>query len=280
MSVQGSGFDPRAFWSDLVSGSGGLENVGHPRLGVYNAWAYRFRLAALQKVLAPGTLAGARVFEAAFGEGFYLKHWRRAGVSRVDGMDISPRAVASATSAFPEFGLRCGDLADDASFQGLARYDVVTAIDVLYHIPDATAWTRALGNLLDLVDEDGVFITTDKFPASGSYQKYPHVKRRSLAMWRDELGAKGFKIHRILPVFLLMDDPITFGENPGLGRLAAFQWKVLTEPIKALKGVPKLQSLLASAIAAAQYLPERVAMSLLRRTPNLELLVCTREGGG
>jgi hypothetical protein len=153
---------------------------------------------------------------------------------------------------------------------------VVTALDVLYHVVDDRAWAATLENLLTLVDSRGVFITTEKFPRSGVAQKYPHVRRRPLRMWQEVLAGRGFEVRRIVPVFLFMDDPIVDGERPWLGRLAAIQWKVLTEPIKALKSVPAIQGGFATAVAAAQWIPERLAMSLLARTPNLEMLVCSR----
>lgn len=271
-----STFDPGEYWDKLVAGDGRLANVGHPTLGAYNRWAYRFRLRALRRATRGIELAGKRVFKGGFGEGFYLPHWKAGGVARVDGVDISDRAVAAARAAYPESDLRTGDLGTDTWVRGLGRYDIVTAIDVLFHVTDDGAWERSLDNLLGLVDDGGVFLATEKFPATGIAQEYPHMRRRSLDHWESALEKRGFVVRRLIPAFLFMDDPVTDGHQRILGRMAAIQWKLLTEPIKALKAFPRVQAGLASAVALAQWLPETLALTLLERTPNLEFLVCSR----
>jgi hypothetical protein len=271
-------FQPATYWSGLVRGDGRLANVGHPRLGAYNRWAYRLRLTGLRRAIRDVDLGGARVFAGGFGEGYYLRHWSESGAAQVDGVDISPRAVESARRRFPRSRFRRADLTSGSWARDFGRYDLVTALDVLYHVVDDRAWEGALDNLLGLVDRGGVFVTTEKFPRFGVSQRYSHVRRRSLAMWREVLGERGFEVRRIVPVFLFMDDPITDGARPWLGRLATVQWKVATEPIKALKSIPRVQAGLATAVAAAQWLPEKLATLLLTRTPNLEMLVCSRSG--
>lgn len=154
----------------------------------------------------------------------------------------------------------------------------MTAIDVLFHVTDDGGWNRALDNLTGRVDHGGLFISTGKFPASGVAQRYSHMRRRSLDLWRNAMRDRGFTLRRLVPVFFLMDDPVTDGERRVLGRFAALQWKLLTEPIKALKALPRIQSAVATGVALAQYLPEKVSLSLLERTPNLEMLVWARDG--
>ncbi|MCH8165897.1 MAG: class I SAM-dependent methyltransferase [Planctomycetes bacterium] len=271
-----SAYDPRSYWNELVTGDGRLSNVGQPALGVYNSYAYRSRLRGLKKALEGVDLGRMKVFEAAFGEGFYLAYWQSQRVPVVAGMDISEAATGAAKAKFPQYDLRCGDLSCKSDFADFGCFDVVTAIDVLYHIVTDEPRERALRNLLSMVEAEGVFVFSDKFPREGSYQRFSHVRRRSLSMWERVLSDAGFSILRLLPVFVLMDDPIECGEHPWLGFLSMQQWRVGTKLLRATQDFPRLQSVLGFSYATIQCLPERALLAMLKRTPNLELAVCSR----
>ena len=277
--MQDEAYQPRDYWSALVEGTGSLANVGQPALGrAYNCWAYRFRLRALERALRGTDLPASRLFEAAYGEGFYLAYWKARGVRQVAGVDISQAAWEAAKERFPGFDLRHGDLTQPDVFDGLGRFDVVTAIDVLYHITDDDKWAAALGHVADLVDERGILVTTDKYPLREIHQRFPHVRRRPLSMWNEALAARGLEVRSITPVFVLMDDPITVGHHPWLGRLSSLQWRILTRPLKALSARPAFQDRLGSLVAACQYLPERALVGMLDRVPSTEIVVYERTG--
>jgi SAM-dependent methyltransferase len=280
MTTTASAFQPREYWSERITGNGSLANVGHVALGDYNRHAYPLRLEALSRAVAGLVPAAGRVFDGGFGEGVYLNYWLRRGALHVSGLDFSPRAVLSAKDRHPGFDLRLGDLSSPDDLAGFGRFDVVTAIDVLYHVVDDLAWAAALGNLLSLVGQGGVLVASDKFPARGAWQPMAHVRRRSLAMWRSVLAGHGFEIIRRVPVFVLMDDPITCGSHPWLGRLAWVQWKGLTKLIRLAAVAPWLHRGAATAVAGIQLPVERLLLRLLAESPNLELVVARRVTGG
>ena len=269
-------FQPRQYWSELISGDGSLANVGHRALGEYNKYAYPLRIEALSRALIGLAPAGPRVFDAGFGEGVYLNYWQHHGAAAVSGLDFSPRAVDAARERHPDFGLRQGDLSSGDDFSGFGKFDVVHAVDVLYHIVDDVKWASAIGNLVSLVERNGVFVCSDKFPANGTFQPMPHVRRRSLEMYEEELATRGFEVVRRVPVFVLMDDPITCGSHPTLGRLALLQWKVLTKLVRLASVSPSLHRVVASVVAHLQLPAERLLLRLLRETPNLEIIVARR----
>jgi hypothetical protein len=269
-------FHPREYWSERVTGDGSLANVGHPALGHYNLYAYPLRLEALSRAVAGLSPVGCRVFDGGFGEGVYLRYWMHRGASKISGADFSPGAVRAARARHPDFDLRQGDLSSPEDLSGFGRFDVVTAIDVLYHIMDDHAWVAAITNLLSLVDEEGIFVASDKFPVQDTWQPMPHVRRRSLAMWQSVLASSGFEVIRREPVFVLMDDPITVGSHPMLGRLAKIQWKTLTKLVRMAGSKPALHRRVAGMVARMQLPVERVLLHLLKETPNLELIVARR----
>ncbi|HWA15406.1 MAG TPA: methyltransferase domain-containing protein [Gemmatimonadales bacterium] len=273
-----SAYRPRDYWGRRVSGDGSLSNVGQAALGPYNEYAYPFRLHALDRLTTGVPVRGKRVFDGGFGEGVYLDYWTRRGVPELAGIDFSDRAVEAGRRRYPDSDLKTGDLSRADDFTPFRRYDIVTAIDVLYHVVDDAAWSAAVGNLLSLVAPEGYFIYSDKFPRSGAWQPMPHVRRRSRATWDERLAIGGFEVVRRVPVFVLMDDPITCGSHPLLGQLARLQWRLFAKLIRMSAAHPRLQRGIAFTVALMQAPPEHLLVRLLNESPNLELVLCRRVG--
>ncbi len=269
-------YQPKIFWGKLVSGNRDLSNVGHPSLGKFNQVAYGFRLSAFKKALSGISLAGIQIFEAAFGESFYLRFWQKQGVSKVAGMDISEEAVRAARKEFPMYQLQCGDLSCAEDFKGFGRYDIVTAVDVLYHITEDKLWHSAVKNLCGLVNQGGLFIFTEKFPKFKSPQNVSFAKRRPLSEWDGLMTAAGFKRIRMLPVFVFMDDPIVNGEHSWLGRFSMVQWRFGTKMVRIFEKWPVLRDAIGLLYGAVLFIPEKIFLFFLNRTPNLELAIYRR----
>lgn len=273
-----SAYHPRDYWGQRVSGDGSLANVGQTALGPYNGYTYPLRLEALDRLLEGVPVKELRVFDGGFGEGVYLDYWRRRGAATVAGIDLSERAVAAGKARYPGYELKIGDLSKADDFTPFRRYDIVTAIDVLYHVVDDAAWSAALGNMLSLVAPEGYFIFSDKFPSHGAYQPMAHVRRRSRALWSERLALAGFTVVRRVPVFVLMDDPITCGSHPLIGWLSRLQWRLFARLIRTTAHRPALQRALAMTAALMQSIPEHILVRTLSESPNLELALCRRTG--
>lgn len=270
-------YSPFAYWNSLVQGTGDLANVGQKALGSFNRYAYWFRLRAL-KIALQGRLTGKPVFfDAAFGEGFYLEYLVRNGVTNVHGIDLSNHAVKAARRRFPQYVFHQGDISRPrAMFRFSPVYDVVLAIDVLYHITSEQDWKRAVSNLARLVKPGGVLILTDKFPRSGIYQRYSHVRRRSLKMWSRELGCNGLVVSAIIPVFFFMDDPVPNSKRPIIFMIANAPWRIASKLLRISALHTLLQSFIAFLLACLMAPIELTALCLFRRLPNLEMIVCKR----
>ncbi len=280
METATGSFQPREYWSNLVSGDGSLANVGHRALGEYNRYAYPLRLDGLSRALDGLVPPAARVFDAGFGEGVYLDYWKARGAGQVSGLDFSARAVESARQRHPGFQLRQGDLSSGDDLAGFGKHDVVHAVDVLYHIVEDLKWAAAISNLVSLVDRNGVFVCSDKFPRNGPFQPMAHVRRRSLEMYREVLTVHGFEIIRRVPVFVLMDDPITCGSHQWLGRVSYLQWKVLTKLVRMAMPNRGLHHAVANVVAHIQLPAERALLRVLKESPNLEIIVARRTSDG
>lgn len=275
--VAGSGrYDARAYWRARIAGDGVLANVGQAALGAYNRYTYPLRLAAFDRALALAGVKPHRVFDAGFGEGVYLEYWARRGVSHVAGLDFSERAVAASRRRHPEYDLRAGDLSSWADLRSFGGFDVVTAIDVLYHVVDDHAWALAVDNLLRLVSPGGAFLFSDKIPIGAPTRPAPHVRRRPLGWWVERVERAGLALRARVPVFVLMDDPIVSGSLPWLGRLARLQWRIGAKLVRLSAGRPAVHEAVAGMVARLQLPPERLLLRRLARTPNLEIVVCRR----
>jgi 2-polyprenyl-6-hydroxyphenyl methylase/3-demethylubiquinone-9 3-methyltransferase len=114
----------------------------------WQRWLYRAKERAYRKLLARQnvSLDGARVLDFGCGTGFFEDLWESAGAREVAGIDIVPDAIAALAAAHPGRRYVCADLATDPSpLASLGSFNVVTAIDVLYHVID----DDALGRILD-----------------------------------------------------------------------------------------------------------------------------------
>ncbi len=227
----------------------------------------------------------ATIFECAFGTGFYLAYWRRRDCRTVMGVDLSPATVANNRRRFPEYDLRADDVARLAAWADWGdlqrRFNLVTAIDVVYHIVDEEPVERALSNLADLVAAGGILLVTEKFPAGDSaVREQRHVVRRPLGWYRRLLGARGLVLERTRPVFCCMDPPIRFGGQRWTARAAYCAWASMRLAIKFWPQNSMVQNVVGAGIGWTGAFVDRRIVRRLRRVPNLTIAVFRRRSDG
>lgn len=233
-------YDPVNYWSSLHDREpGGLSAVGYAALGTgFNRVAYRRRLSAARALLRRllGSDQAGRVLEAAVGVGAYAPLWRELGVRDWVGLDISTTAISNLQQRFPRARFLHVDIATTAAptWSGVGphhSFDIVTAIDVLYHLTDDAACNRALLNLASFVRSGGVLVISDVF-VERPYQRIEHVKRRPLDFYRDALAAANlFEVAR-QPVFGLLGDPVPRAGFHVRDFLLFSAWRVIQKAIR------------------------------------------------
>lgn len=191
-------YEPATYWDTRLRRNFSLRGVGHHQYAEhYNSWVYRAKARALRKAL-PAPAPGAKALDVGSGVGWVVQQLLGAGYDVV-GCDISPYAVEQLSATFPEqrfFQLRLGEdtLPHDV------RYDVVTILDVTYHIVDDMLWTRGVHDLAAALRPGGQLIVIDAFGAE-TRDPASHVRFRSLDMWRDVAAHAGLSLESVRPVY-------------------------------------------------------------------------------
>ena len=272
-------YDNQRYWSSVHEAhSGSLDAVGYTGFGPgFNGVAYRTRRAAVERAIrrAFGTQVSS-LFEGAVGTGAYAALWRRLGVQRWVGADIAEAAIGRLRAENPQHAFITCDLAAlDGERLDLGRFDVVTAIDVLYHLVNDAQYATALGNLAGLVRPGGILVVSDVFVPGAPLTIAAHVRRRPLANYLTNLP--GFNLVTREPVFAILGDPVRRPHHPG-DEAMFLAWRIIQ---KIVRMTPDRARPAVGALAAAAALPLDWALRRagLSSGINLELAVFRRTDG-
>jgi hypothetical protein len=197
------------YWESLhAERVGEFSAVGYPELGEgFNRATYELRLHALQRLLkrCPASQVTS-LLEGGVGIGAYAPVWRKLQVQRWIGLDISGTAIEQMSKKFAWGQFRKADLCDGAEIEaalGSSQFDLVTAIDILYHIVDDGSFRNALRNLSSRVRLTGHFVLSDIF-CQKECMPAAHVKRRSLKAYETILKPLGFRLITREQVFAII----------------------------------------------------------------------------
>lgn len=150
-------YDPARSWAaryELVLADGELDDASTIGSGVsptrvryhYNA----VESAILEHALRRGIPERASVLDVGSGAGHWIDFYRDVlGASEVVGIEISGPAATSLAHRYsdvPEVSILEADAAGE-SFDLGRTFDIVNAVDVLFHVVDDDSWRRAIRNL-------------------------------------------------------------------------------------------------------------------------------------
>jgi SAM-dependent methyltransferase len=260
---------PERYWEERYSRLD-LTRSGHRDLPeAYNRWLYRRKRAVLARALrAIGFRArGARLLEIGVGTGAYLDFWMRLGVRAITGLDISDTALRFASARYPAAAFLRRDVTAPNLRADLAGdFDLVAALDVLYHVVDDARLETALGNVRDVLRPGGVFALHDQFLHRPS-ESHGYIRWRSLHDWQRLLGAAGFEIVARTPIFFGMIQPTDWSSPRTAARLDS----VWNRSARWIDRLPRLAG-------AIGYGIDSVLGALLAEGPSMELALARRVG--
>ncbi|MBL8057066.1 MAG: class I SAM-dependent methyltransferase [Anaerolineales bacterium] len=202
-------FDPRAYWEERLTAQPNLRGVGHRRFSMdYNAAMYQVALENLDAVLALGPVAvpGRRVLDIGPGLGHFLRRYVERGAGQVLGVDITAASVAALQAEFPQHRFQCADVSDLTPAE-LGQHDLVSVINVIFHIVDEGRFERTLRTLGRCVAPGGYFLLVDSL-YGGPQPAVTHARPRPLARYRPLLAEVGLTVRAIRPMYYIMGHPL------------------------------------------------------------------------
>lgn len=214
---------------------GWLSAVGYAGLGEgFNRESYRrLRVPAVRRLLWRHRVKPRSLLEAGVGVGAYAGLWQELGVVEWVGVDISSVAVTDLRTRFPQAELHVADITNPGPILEDKTFDLVAAIDVLYHIVEDRGFERALQWLANRARSGGFLIVSDVFTDSPWGRRFPHVKRRPLRAYEEILGPFGLRLVDREPVFAILGDPVPMGAwRQGWGLYTI--WRVLQKSIRSV----------------------------------------------
>jgi 2-polyprenyl-3-methyl-5-hydroxy-6-metoxy-1,4-benzoquinol methylase len=259
-------FDPRTYWERRLDAEWTQQGVGHASLGRnLNKWQYRLRHERFAQVVKQAGIepATSRVLDVGSGTGEYLRGWRTLGVQHLTAMDLTDAAVTRLRGRFPEVTVVRGDITEDPSELPHGHFDVISCMDVLFHVTDDDRYAAALRNIGRLLKPGGFLVWSDLF-VHGQESSGGHIVWRSLARAEEAVRAAGLDVILRAPLFWLMNEPRDT-RIPGV--------------LPAWKGGMWLVSRnerVADAIGAGLWRLDRRLTSSRRESPSTEIMVCRR----
>lgn len=202
-------FDARSYWEGRLGQDWSLTGVGFRRMGRrFNEWAYRRRGERFEAVVREflPDLSERRVLDVGSGTGFFLDAWMRLGAKEVVGLDLTDVAVTNLRKVFPDLDIHHGDISTGLGDLQPASFDVISAMDVLFHVVDNNRFATAISNIAELLTPGGMFVWSDLF-VHGRENVQEHFATRSLYRSEAVMDAAGFDILGRRPMFHLMNEP-------------------------------------------------------------------------
>lgn len=196
-------YRPDEYWNRRLSKSFDLTGVGHQAFSTdYNDLLYARKVELLEEALHGVSLNGASVFDIGVGTGFFTGWYAERG-AKVSGVDITPIAVERARERWGD-QFRVADVGA-ADYEVGPPADLVSMWDVAYHIVDEAAHTRAMHHIAATLKPGALFVMTDWLGVPEDRMIAEHVRARSLATYRQRLGAEGVDLVRSQPLFHLLN---------------------------------------------------------------------------
>jgi 2-polyprenyl-3-methyl-5-hydroxy-6-metoxy-1,4-benzoquinol methylase len=261
-----SAVDRRAYWEQRLRAEFSLDGVGYAGLGrSFNEQMYRVRRHVFLRLARPLVAAtpGASVLDAGSGTGFYVERWQELGVARITGSDVTETAVAELSRRHPEHAFVEMDVTADRLPLQPESFDLVSAIDMLFHILDEDAHARAIANLARLTRPGGHVILSENLYRTAPPPAAHQVGRDERTILR-RLADAGLQLERRAPMFVLLNRPVRSGS-----RLHAAAWARLAATAKRRPG-------LGAGVARSLYPVETLLVDRVKDAPSTEFLVCRR----
>ena len=210
-------FNPNNYWEDRLHKIKGLEGVGFKKLGSsFNKWAYKVRKHVFCKQMFNLNInfKESNVLDIGSGTGFYIQTWNEFNVNKITGIDIAPTVVKNLKKTFPKDHFFLSDIGD-VDFnknQQYEKYDLISSMDVLFHIVDDKRFEQSIQNISSILKSGGHFIYSD-FYLNGETIRGESQVSRSKVYLMDVFEKNGFELVLFKPFMYYTNKPAD-SKNP------------------------------------------------------------------
>jgi len=196
-------FNPEEYWNERLRKLYSLRGTGTAAFSErYNALLYRLKERCLESLLKDLQieLSKARVFNFGCGTGYFDEWFERRYGCRIVGVDISEYTVQLLQHEYPRRIYIAGNIVS-LSHDALtpSSYDLVTAIDVLYHIVEETTFVKTVERVCNLLRPGGSLIFTDRVWSS-IQSEARHVVWHTFPTYERLLRSCGLEIEKTRPM--------------------------------------------------------------------------------
>lgn len=201
-------YEPRPYWEDTLAAGFDESGVAHPTLPLsFNRFLYRSCRASTAAILGANGVDPQEVLDVGVGTGIWLDFWSARDVRRLAGVDLTEIAVTRARARYPEVELAQVDIGSESI--PFAPFDLVSAMNVLLHVVDPDAFSRALTTLRAALREGGWLLAMEPV-AVGDVRLQPGASAavRTLEEWQTELHAADFELVDLRPATCLLSNPV------------------------------------------------------------------------
>lgn len=193
------GYRPAEYWSRLLESDFSLRGTGHICYSCgYNVWMYRRKRHVLRRALRD-VPKPARALDVGSGVGWVVGELLRWGAD-VEGCDITEVSVRRLRERHPAVPFFQVELGTDPLPPPDEAFDLVTILDVTFHITDDARWEAGVADIARVLRPGGHLIVTDGFGRK-DVEPWEHVRFRSLARWRRTADATGLKLRALRPCY-------------------------------------------------------------------------------
>lgn len=256
-------FNAEHYWESRLQAHYDLVGVGDISLSpTYNKWSYKVTRKILLRLCRKYSAGktNKKVLDIGSGTGFVVSVWKELG-KQVTGIDISATAVKNLSQHYlHDAFLRC-DVGSETLPLPQGSIAVCSAASVLYHLVDDNALHKALTNIHNVLERDGVFIFSENFIHKNTFIT-THQKCRTLEDYEKALTDCGFIIVDRVPNYVLMNEPMD-----AKGKTVSRIWNLLT-------ALSKKSQLLDKLIWPMVYPLELLLTSVMKESPAQEFMIC------
>ena len=227
-------YRPLEYWSELLASDFTLRGTGHVSYSRgYNEWMYRRKAKVLGRALgaisrrrnlfspplaepsSKDQVLEPRALDVGSGTGWVVEQLLAWGAV-VEGSDLTAVSVSRLTERFPDVVFFRFALGSSAVPRAEGTYELVTLMDVAYHVTDDELWQAGIVELARVIAPGGFLVATDCF---GVAERDPaaHVRFRSMESWASATEPHGLRLTILLPLYRWLSrdlDELRFPDMP------------------------------------------------------------------